>query len=104
MIIEGLMDVETGQIPGSGFDGNVHDHLHNGFSAGKTPRTPMGGTISGAELNAIEGHGAFYQRETNHFTSSNPEVSMAILTAVALLSSSTSFDVIRRVLSHSSPS
>ena len=54
------MDVETGQIPGSGFDGDVHDHLSGMNYTHEVSQNAWRGTLSQAE---VENCGARYTSE-----------------------------------------
>lgn len=65
MVLEGQLDKDTGQIPGSGFDGDVHDHLHGRSFTEKVPYTSFDGTLSMTNSEGLGGNSALYQEGTS---------------------------------------
>ena len=87
MVFEGQMDKDTGQISGSGFDGNVHDHLYSKSLIEEFPHTAMNRTMSMAEIESFGMNSAAYQHGATQSASRALAVSITLVSIITLLSS-----------------
>ena len=87
MVSEGQMDRNTGQIPGSSFDGNIYDHFHSRNPTDGVAHTAVDGNVTMVDLENHEGNSALYQGGT---IQPGPNT-LAVSTTLVLIASPLSF-------------